>query len=486
MSPKKQVLVFLLTCHALLLFPGCRKATAPVEAEQLAAALKRHRTAQAVFQEARVWAMHMDEPSTRGNMLYLICNAQAQAALFGDAIQTAQLAEDYRDWCLGAAARAQAKDGQLKAARETLRGCQCQANPYLAEIASIQAERGDEAGALAEAARLGKEAREEVLQGIAYRRAEAGDLQAAWKALESIREPLRLDTVRVTIARTQARNGDVAGARATAARVKDKKLASMIGIFFVSDRISHGDLAGARLLAGDLRPEERPGVLLAIASQEFKAGERASALETLRQAQVAAASLRDVLVRGRFLAQLVVDQQRAGMDVDPLKVLEVLPNQREKKEAFCMLARTQAARGDVPASFESAKKVDSDPSCALQEIALAQASAGRAQEALQTIRGLRKPADVAPAIKEIVSELAEAGKYAEARTLAGGIPLAGSYSEEEGYDPPLSRAVANAQTAAGDVAGALAWARSMQTPEPRAAALLGVAQALATAQKAKH
>src|SRR4029077_8943252 len=104
-------------------------------------------------------------------------------------------------------------------------------------------------------------------------------------------------------------------------------------------------------------------------------------------------------------------------------------------------------------------------------LASAQAIAGDAVGALKTARDFLNDESIVYAT--IAYEQAKAGDY------AGALKTAGTYREGDWWQGNTLRAIAMAQSEAGDDKGALEWIGKLPSPHGRANALLGVAEGLA-------
>ena len=448
-----------------------------------------------IFHEAVQSAIQIQNISETGGIFFgekeytlgEIARAQAAAGYFADAIQTAGRIGKYQDQYLADIAFAQARAGDPDAAKETVR----QYLPKerwggaLRQVALIQADRGDESGALAVAAQLGPIARDEVLAAIGTRKARAGDLDAASQAAASISSPYSRDEVWYAIVEAQAKSGNLEEARRTSAKIKDKDMSRSIPYVLAKARLEAGDVVGTLRLTKGLAPGTKAGTLLAIAEVQVKTGNHSDAGETLRQATRDALREREAFSKAQELAHIAAVQLRAGLSPDAINALESLPDRKDIRWEWCEIAGAQAEIGKIAAALDSAKKMGDRKACALIAIASRQVDAGDPEGALNTIQLNPNPADISSAKAELASQLAKRGDIDTARRFAEEVLITGAHYEE-GYRAPALREIARAQANSGKVTDALVWARGQRSPYSRALALLGVAMSLAERQQKTH
>jgi hypothetical protein len=156
---------------------------------------------------------------------------------------------EHRSQALKAIAAAQARAGDVGAARTTVEEIELAEARWLAlrDVVEEQARAGDAAGA-AEAAREIEHVglRAEALEAIAVARAEAGDGADALTWLEGVEVPAYQDRGLVRVLVQQAKSGDREGALSGAEGVRDPlwRAAALDGIS--AAQLAAGDRAGAR------------------------------------------------------------------------------------------------------------------------------------------------------------------------------------------------------------------------------------------------
>jgi RNA polymerase sigma factor (sigma-70 family) len=332
----------------------------------------------------------VENPNRKNHLRFLIACRQAESDDVAGALRTvAAMTDDQKDNALIAVAAAQARAGDVKAALQTADGLRHQplarasaleeialaqakagdraaAGASLQEalrlhtatlaqeedrraararVAVLQAQVGDVAAALASAAALPKEGdgedREAALAGIAAEQARAGDLRGALRTLDGVTDPARKVSTLVDMAATEAAAGHEAASRETlqAARALADSLQDA-----GKREACRWTIARSRLAAGDPEPARawirahpkgvQVGWLsLDIARAEQKAGNRAAAVATFRQAWDAGAALQDphedpmgvqtlaprwALVKGALLQQTAAALAAAGEEDDAL------------------------------------------------------------------------------------------------------------------------------------------------------------------------
>ena len=198
----------------------------------------------------------------------------------------------------------------------------------LGEIARVQADVGDLAGALATAARISDDyTKMQTYPYIARAQARAGDIAGAkMTAALPVFEQFFLSDIHADIARAEARAGDIAGARETIALAKER-----------AARISdHYDKSMA---------------YSGIAEEQAKAGDIAGARQSITLAEEAAARISEryasLTLLNRYFAYsaIAVAQAQAG-DIHGAKVTLVSVRFDFTPEAYGAIAEAQVRAGD--------------------------------------------------------------------------------------------------------------------------------------------
>lgn len=422
-------------------------------------------------------------------------------AINGDVLEafaSAEKAGDQREDALQFIAQAQAVRGDLAGAEKTAARIKDDLtfSQAIATVAISKARAGDFVGAfqiwekkikafdILEALML--------YHGFVRMQIRAGDLKDAARRLKSVPDPalfafLSTAAAKAGDARNAARylsdarkakgglvspegpagvaiglieGGDTAGALRELEPVVASGEGQMVLPEIVQALTEQGDFAGA--LRAATRIEDRPDRAVAIAQigrAQVDAGDRVGAAETLRQATAMASDVVSVLHRADALLVIAVARHRLGEKDAASKALgevtQILAKAREGAEDTDAYLLGEAGKrlvdawigvGDVAAALAAARQLPSKAATGffprregLLQIAQAQRRAGRIDEA---------------------TKMFEAA-FAEARTTAGG---------PEDIDPLAS--VVLSRSMAGDVDGALAWAKAETRPLARATLML--------------
>ena len=441
-----------------------------------------------------------------------------QAIRVARGINTSQRAEAFESivGAFGAIASAQAKVGDVDAARQTLAAALAiarsidDANPRvkaLAYIAIVQAKVGHFTDALDTARSIDDVPpcvraylRAYVLVPIASAQARAGDVDAARQTLAAtlqIAHRLSRASNRAraltNIASAQAKVGDVDAAKWTLAAALEvargidyvySRADALTDIASVQARLGEVDaarqtLAAALAIARSIDKAIRAGALIRIAIAQAKAGDVDAARRT--RAAVLAITPRidkayQVLFYESRLADIASEQAGAGHFADALAIARSIDSAYLRVEALVRIVRRQtrvrdfdAARQTLAAALEVAHRIDdaSSRAGALASIASEQAGVGDVDAARQTLAAAPDP-EIAPRISNaflvfsdlesgpvsIASVQARVGDVDAARqTLSDALAIARRIDDAEFRVRALA-SIAGEQAKAGDRAAA--------------------------------
>lgn len=302
-------------------------------------------------------------------------------------------------------------------------------------------------------------------------RAENGDIRGAILMAKGFVAPTKAWAIEA-IAAIQAHRGDLRGALETSAllpvldndrscratvrvgglEIKDPLPAALEAIReFDAHQLESGDLEGALTTAEQVRPCSAPGLLPRIADAFFEQGK-------LKQARELASHIANQKVAAEFLAMLNQRERSAAtfsvVEPSPCDVARYDAQLGRFAEAYHLLEGTQCLVSDV-----AIKQYPGDPAAAEKAL---QASTNREDLALgfaDFARAAARKGDVAGALRFLTAaEVAGATDWPQTAVVRD---VAWAWTIKQGPKP------------------ALRWARSRPTGSERAAALLGVAQALA-------
>jgi RNA polymerase sigma factor (sigma-70 family) len=375
-------------------------------------------------------------------VLASVAQAQARAKLknasaksFGEALQLARaLAGFDRAHALGAVAEAQAKAGDVKGARGTVK--------LIEDLPG---------------------ARDNALSRIAIAQAGAGDLKGAEDTIASVStNPWKGDALRA-VATAQVEAGKLKEAAKTAEDITDdlSRVVALLG------------LARAHRTAKDDRVAAR---YLQTAQKVVEGIEENERTETRAVAEGA-------------LAEALAE---AGDVREARKVAGAVQKAQWKAQAQWRVAVVQARTVDVKGALETARAIEDDSTreSAIKEVVKAQLAASDFEGAQKTFGALKRPYWRTEALIEIARVQAARGNSAAARkTFARAFAVVGAVQEKEGQFGNASNAcradILRAMAEVGREKEAAAWAAGQTEPLLKAQALLNVAEGMALRREAQ-
>jgi RNA polymerase sigma factor (sigma-70 family) len=351
----------------------------------------------------------------------------------------------------------------------------------LVQLAASQGRAGDKAAGLKtlEAALRAAGALEEAtpkgmaLREIAEAQVQLGDSPAACRTAGLAEGPGQKNQLLFLIAGKQAEGGDIAGALRTTDTItdyeKDNALASV-----ACAQARAGDVKGALRTADSLKhqPLEWASALEAIAVAQAKAGDRATAAANLREAlRLDVSTLAQEDDRNTARARVAAALAQVGDVRGALASAADLKEDAARNQVLGKIAAEQVRAGDPQAALRTVAEIaDAEARIgALRKVAAAQVETRDRAAALATLRTARDLADsLKDQGKRESCRWAVAGAQVEAGDVRPALALVRSHPRDEGGGPMLL-AVAEAQLASGDRAGAAA---TMRPAWDRAAALV--------------
>ena len=386
--------------------------------------------------------------SDKSSVISEIALAHARAKNFAEAAQTASAIQDsdWKDQTLEWIANQQAAAGDIQGATRLaheIKNAQYRAQA-LTYIASLEAEGGQAekaravvqdalgaaeqteptegvAGRSSLAACFSQEPehpRDAALERVAVAQAQAGDTTAAMETLNRMHDKSGRENSLATIAGYQARSGDFAGARASIAAIgKDScKTAALHGI--VEAQFEAGNLSAALLTVDEMGdPYEKALTLTYLGEEVANQGALTSAMGILGHARVVANQIIDGQYHADILEGIARIEVKAGNRVEAAKTLA-------------------AAVPLVMAALEQDKREHRWSS----------------------------------ALPDLIEQQAELGD------LDGAWDNLGKTSDNDRTN--IVGKAASAQSKAGDMQGALAWAARQISPRDKALALVGIAEGI--------
>lgn len=363
---------------------------------------------------------------------------------------------------------------------------------------------------------------------VAVSQARAGDLQDAFETAHGLPDTERNAALR-SIVWAQAEKGDVATALETAARIEDNRLKALALSEVAVAQARAGNFAGAVSTAKLIDVFPPPSALLAfdrIARLQFRAGDRASARQTLHEATAwIVLKTKESQPRDSYrssavssLASIASTQSRMGDARGAAetreqigKFLEEMQNPDARESALASMVRALAAAGDFVFARETAEqmKPGHHRDRALASIATEEARAGNLPAARETLETMEAPSEIAHARTSIGLIQSNQGDPLGAIQTAAAIPDAKARGEalaglatvflgqrrpepaatalaqalqaaetagKEGMGPEFWRDVAEAQARSGNVFTALQTARTIQDGNNRGWAMQFVAR----------
>jgi hypothetical protein len=341
--------------------------------------------------------------------------------------------------------------------------------PALLEIAAMQAEIGDFAGAKATTAEIPDKNsngshdlsyRGAAYQAIAIAQVRAGNVSDAKKTAALLDDDPWHTLVLCAIAGAQAQAGDVPAARRTIEEAKTR-------IDKIDDyrAEAYDALARAQLKTGDLMAAKdsaklayhasEPPVMSEVAAAQAGAGHVADALAT-------AAELGSGYDATCAFCAIAVAQAETGHPADALQtlrnhkaILDTLQHRRVWLVTYRAVISAQVKAGDFAGAKETAERAhDRNPWLMLREqlylvVVAAQLKAGDVAAAKITAEQIAAGEYKAAAYCEVVAAQAKTGNIEQAKATAERIGYANDWSAE------ASRLIAAAQIKAGDLPGAV-------------------------------
>ncbi len=396
------------------------------------------------FAEARQAIDQVEDAEKRDRMLRDLARAQAEA---GDesAAQTALAISDAQDryWRLDDVAEAQVAAGQLALAMKTAQAIDDpdERDRTYHTIAYQQGLGGDFEGAIRTIDRIQSEvSRARAVAAFAKTQVLAGDIDAAMETLADRQgvTPGGEALVYEAIAQAHAEVGDLAAASTTAQamrrimdRAPDEKSRSDIAERVVVALTSAGHIEEALELAESL-PEgwSKRRSLTTCAKAQARAGDVEAAVATAQR------------IDGQYsaydaLRDIALTRLEDGHADGAVSVIMTIPDLMVRTRDLQIIAQRQAEAGDIDGALATVDRIGrgamllSRLGPALADIAVAQAQAGRPEDAgnifylaNQFVNDIRPPYSRATEIGYLVETLAkasdpaEAGEVAEAQTIA--------------------------------------------------------------------
>ena len=279
------------------------------------------------------------------------------------------------------------------------------------------------------------------------------------------------------IAQAMARNGDIPGALAASELIGQLDEApAPNGIFSIFNRRqAEANRMGERMNAEMTRPEAAD-VLIAVATAQAKAGDRATAKKTFSEAMEMIQAEREGVIKTQRLRGFVEALSAAGeLEAAKVAIEAFQGDEHNKALALVALAKAEAKVGKKPSAraslieaFEAAKAIKARANVindnvawnkdeAFRAISMAQVEVGDIPGALATVSAQSSSNLKAEIQAEVAGFQARQGDVAAALKTAEGIPDAGSKAEA------LLR-IAHVQSKAGQRDVAHDWAARAAHP----------------------
>ncbi|SIO57873.1 hypothetical protein SAMN05444166_5511 [Singulisphaera sp. GP187] len=294
-------------------------------------------------------------------------------------------------------ARAKAGDlpGAKALAEEHLKGRDSYRHAWMAVIAVAEAEAGDLDGALATINALGKYDRPDALAQVAAALARRGDPRAE-QVVKMLGDDglLERSFALGAIAVAQAKAGRYVEAIATLEKVGDERVRVDFHVEIAEIQVRAGDAEAARATAATLPVEpQRDLAYTRVALAELDRGETAGA-------RLTAAKVSEATPRAQLLRAIVEADARAGRLDAARRTADSIPaGERERREAFHILAHALAVAGDIDGAVRVAE--DQSEVGWLADIAFITLDRNRDAEARRVVDRLRRvsrahPEDAGP------------------------------------------------------------------------------------------
>jgi tetratricopeptide (TPR) repeat protein len=306
-----------------------------------------------------------------------------------------------------------ARDGDLKGAREAFAGAEKitqrfppaqQANAWR-ELAEAQVDAGEVEAGLDTAGRIEGDLKKFTLHRIAAALARSGNFKEAQRVANKVEDAEEREYTFVDIARARAEAGDMMAALGIAESIKKPiiRVLALIGN-------EHSTTGGIALV-------------------QAKSGDRAAAHETLRRGIAIAETIESGPAPGRVWAWVARAEARMGDFTAAHRTADRAPVEEEMPRIGAYYSRDLA----------------------LQEIAKAEAEAGRIDDALKTARTIKSSLCHVTALCAVAEARAKAGLRDSSRTVfAEAVKVAEGAEDRNNRNPILFIVITVAQEAAGD------------------------------------
>lgn len=353
----------------------------------------------------------------------------------------------------------------------------------LAEMGDEAAARDAIAQALQSARQVDSDFERDLqLPWIVAAQAKIGDLDAARQTIRSITDPLSRVLGVENIVAAQLAVGDVHGALRTVQRVDDASARIGMLLSIAHKHAGSGNATGAQeTLVGTLRMAhnlklggDRAAALAEVATAHAKMGETERALEIAHS--IEGASEQATALRIIAAAQAEHGNRLAARKTfaQALRSASRITYSLKREEALSATVVAQAEAGDMDAAVEVGRGLEDDftRATAFKRIAALRAQTGDIAGALEMARGIDFTTEREEALREVAGPQARAGNVGAALQMAREL-------EYESNRAWALRAIAAAQAVAGDIDAALKIAGEITGDSGRAEALVTIAVMLA-------
>ena len=300
--------------------------------------------------------------------------------------------------------------GALQTAKKTYHTISSQARA-LASVVKAQAESGDIDGAFLTVREWGHvRSKALALVSIGQVQAESGDRAAAVETFAAavqmvwdIRYPdyndyeFRVSLI-AEIARVQAETGDIDGAFHTAITVRDAPSRTHVLASIAKSQPRSDDITGAFQITDVLQMDMdndyqgfyRAQALAYVAEVQAKWGNQGIADETFSTALQTAREIEHARYRRDILESIAQAQANSGDIEGALQTVEEIDDGTYRGVALAYVAQAQANSGDIEGALQTVEEIDDGThrGVALAYVAQAQAKSGDIDGALQTVRKL--------------------------------------------------------------------------------------------------
>jgi hypothetical protein len=390
-------------------------------------------------------------------------NTPAQTVL-EQALQRVPSLEDstYRVWTLCMIARAQASADLRIAAAATLR---------MAVRAALDTESDHRVIDVAECA------------------AQLGDAEAAVTILNALDEPqLSRNGALLRLATAQAKRGELRGAKTTAECIpfEDSMRAEALQSIATS-QADAGDFNAARATVARIGgAAAKTRVLSFIATQQLRAGDKTTALQTLQEAVqcVGGKNSKPGEADPFTLAAIAGVQAEAGQLEEGRKTAQDLPMGQTQDVAWQNIAVAQVRQGEADAALQTAKRITDDfnQGETIRQIVIGQIVANDLAAARRTTVNIRLPVWRGYALVEIGKAEARRGQRQDAadtfRRVLQEVAQVQDTEFRGNLKPALLANLAEAQASVGEESVARVWIDSESSNVARVFSLVGLAKGL--------